>query len=46
MPLVAPVRVMIHVSAAAAHQKSAVTVTCPVTWTVASLTPVVSLQTV
>ena len=45
MPPAAPVPETNRVSAAAARQRSAATATCPVTWTVASLTPAVSLQT-
>lgn len=45
MPPAAPVQAMTRVSAVAARRRSAATVTCPVTWTVASSTPAVSLQT-
>lgn len=45
MPPVAPVRAMTRVSAAVVRLRSVVTVTCPVTWTVASSMPAVSLQT-
>lgn len=46
MPPAAPARGMTRVSAAAVRQRSVATVTCPATWTVASSTPAVSLQTV
>lgn len=45
MPPAAPVQETTRVSAAAVRQRSVATVTCPVTWTVASSTPAVSLQT-
>lgn len=45
MPPAALARGTTRVSAAAVCRKSVATVTCPVTWTVASSTPAVSLQT-
>lgn len=45
MPPAAPVQGTTRVSAAAVRRRSVATVTFPVTWTVASSTPAVSLQT-